>query len=415
MCKEFWVRCLAVTALLITMLFFYFAPGSSLATPTPVSSVGGQTSTTKLANCWIKADDTTLVTTQVNSGTHLIFLPLVFKNYLSCDHVIEQTVAVANGLTNYSDVRPGDTVCIAAGTRGDLLLRNFQGTAEDPITFINAGGQAVINSNTSHGILVQNSRFFRLTGSGANDIEYGIKIVNSTNGGVQVGYRSSDFEIDHIEVSGVGGAGISAKTEAVCSDGSTNDYDYDADGTKLGDLDDVVNRNNFTQYNFVFHDNYVHDIGTVAFYIGSSFYQGRRISCGSGPETVYAPVIIGVSVYNNRIANTGTDGMQVGSAIDNCSIYHNEILRDSQANEPYQQSGIMNNLGSVCNIYSNFIKDGGGPGIFVQGNGGNIIYNNVIVNAGQNKSLGNNCGDGIIVVNGSNPGNSIYVVIPTDR
>ena len=207
------------------------------------------------------------------------------------------------------------------------------------------------------------------------------------------------------------GAGISSKTKAVCSDGSTNDYDYDGDGITRGDLDDVVNRDTFTQFESVFHDNYVHNVGTEGLYIGSSFYSvGKEVRCDSGAETVYDPVLEGVDIYNNRIADTGWDGIQVGSATQRCAIHHNRIRKDSRAEQRYQRSGVMNNPGSVCNIYSNFIKDGFGPGIYVQGNGGNILYNNVIVNAGQNKDVGSTGGDGIHNRTGSNPGNSVYVL-----
>lgn len=341
-----------------------------------------------------------------------VFFPVIsVAPSVSCDHTIDLNTPVADTRYGYSSVRPGDTVCIAAGNRADLALRNFQGTPENPITFVNFEGQVVIDSRTSHGILIQNSRFFRLTGSGVHGMDYGIKIIRSSGPGVDVGYRSSDFEIDHIEISGVGGGAITAKTRAVCSDGSSNDYDYDGDGIKLGDLDDVVNRSNFIQVNSVFHDNYIHDVSTVGFYVGSSFYtEGKRLSCNSGQEIVYDPVVKGVRVYNNVLADLGRDGIQVGSATEDCEIHHNQVFRDSQANVAFQQSGVMNNPGSVCNIHGNFIKDGGGPGIFVQGNGGNIVYNNVIVNAGQNQPVGGSGGNGIAVFDGSNPGNSVYVM-----
>jgi parallel beta-helix repeat protein len=399
---------LGVVTLLITLLFFCFVSDSSLATPTFSPSPAKQPPSDQSGAF---GDAISRSRTQTDSTSYSIFLPSVTHNYIDCDHIIGRTVSVADARSNYSDVKPGSTVCIAAGSRGDLLLRNFQGTAESPITFINFEGQVVIDSDTSHGILIQNSRFFRLTGTGITGLEYGIKIIHSTNAGVQIGYKSSDFEIAHIEVGNVGGAGFSAKTKATCSDGSTNDYDYDADGNEQGDLDDVVNRDIFTQYNSVFHNNYVHNVGSVAFYIGSSFYmEGREVSCRDGSETVYDPVIEGVSVYDNKVTDTGSDGIQVGSAIKNCNIHHNVILRDSQDNKPSQQSGVMNNPGSVCNIYNNLIQDGGGPGIYVQGHGGNIIFNNVIVNAGQNKPIGSNGGDGIVVFNGSNPGSSIYIL-----
>ncbi|MFZ5917463.1 MAG: right-handed parallel beta-helix repeat-containing protein [Chloroflexota bacterium] len=396
---------LAVSALLIAIPFFTLVSSFSSAAPLLVPSEN-----TLSRDEQSDADHRALKPAQAEPGSHRVYLPLLSKNFLSCDHVIETWLSTADGRTNYAAVQAGDTVCIAAGTRGDLKLQNFEGTAENPIVFVNAGGPVIIASDTSHGILFQNSRHFRLTGTGIHDIEYGIRIVSSTNVGVQAAYKSSDFEIDHIEVSGASGAGIMAKTKAVCSDGSTNDYDYDFDGIIRGDLDDVVNRSNFTTRNLRVHDNYIHSVGAEGFYIGSSHYGGKEASCSGNVEMLYPPVLQSVSIFDNRIIDAGWDGIQVGSAIQDCNIHHNDILRDSRANELYQQSGIMNNPGSVCNIYSNHIQDGGGPGIFVQGNGGNIIYNNVIVNAGQNEPLDSRTGNGITVYTGSNTGNNIYVL-----
>lgn len=353
---------------------------------------------------WFSAPAT--VEAEISGGDHSVTSSLAGADV--CDHTIGLTVSLADGRANYADVKPGDTVCIAAGTRNGLVLRNFEGTAEKPITFINFGGQVVVNSTTSRGILFATSRFFRLTGSGSEGISYGIKVIKSTSVGVSVGYKSSDFEVDHIEIADVTNAGIAAKTEAVCSDGSISDwsYDYDGDGTRAGDLDDVVNRDNFTQYNSIFHDNYIHNVGTEGFYVGSSFYQGKDVGCASGTETVYAPLLRGVKVYNNIVEDTGWDGIQVGSAVEDCNIHHNKVYRDSQAKVQYQQTGIINARGSVCNIYNNLIKDGGGTGIYLQGNGGNKIYNNLIINPGRNEYATG--GVGIGIATGSNPGNSIY-------
>ncbi|MFQ5612349.1 MAG: right-handed parallel beta-helix repeat-containing protein [Anaerolineae bacterium] len=328
----------------------------------------------------------------------------------TCDHTIGLTVSKADGRTNYAAVQPGDTVCLAAGSRNGLVLRNFFGSPDNPITFINAGGQVVFNSSASHGILVQNSRFFHLSGSGSEGIHFGLKVTSSTQDGISIGYKSSDFELDHIEISGVPGVGIAAKTEGTCSDGSTNDYDYDGDGMIHKDPDDAVNRDTFIQYDTVIHSNYIHDVGTEGFYIGSSLYsRGWERSCDSGPETVYPPLLRRVHLFDNIVTDTGWDAIQVGSATEHCEIYGNRVLRDGQAGLSDQESGIMSNPGSACHIYNNFIKDGGGPGIYLQGNGGNEVYNNVIVNAGQNKPLGNNSGDGITIFTGSNPGNGVRV------
>lgn len=340
---------------------------------------------------------------QSGAYSHTVYLPLISSD--PCDHWIGLNISIADNRTDYAAVSPGDTVCVMAGTRNSLYLRNFQGTSERPITFVNFGGQVIVREL---GILIQNSQHLRLTGSGDSGIEYGFKITGTSARGLAIVNKSSDFEIDHVEVTGVPHSGIYVNTHSTCSDGSTSDsraYDYDGDGFKIGDLDDVINRSKFTIYNSVLHDNYIHDVGTEGIYVGSSFYSaGSVLDCASGSERVYDPVVVGVYIYDNRVQNTGWDGIQAGSAIEKCDIHHNTIYQDSLANEPGQRSGIMNNPGSVCNLYNNLIKDGGGPGIYIQGNGGNRIFNNVIVNAGRN-----GIGSGIDIHAGTNTGNSIYV------
>src|SRR5687767_9685313 len=58
----------------------------------------------------------------------------------ACKYVIGLGISTANARTNYAAVKPGDTVCIAAGSRSSLTLQNFQGAAGNPIIFINSGG-----------------------------------------------------------------------------------------------------------------------------------------------------------------------------------------------------------------------------------------------------------------------------------
>ena len=301
----------------------------------------------------------------------------------TCDHVISSDISTADARKNYANVSPGDTVCIEAGTRSALRLRNFEGTADKPITFINSGGKAIFSSTSWYGVLIQNSQYFRFTGTGSEDT-YGFKVSRSQTHGIRVGWKSENFEIDHVEITGTGGTGISTQTNGVCSDGSTNDFDFDNDGTYTNDKDDVVNRDNFTQRNSVFHHNYLHNIGTEGFYLGSSFFgQEKTVSCASGNERIYNPVLHGVHVYDNVIEDTGWDAVQVGSATADCTIHHNKIYRDSLDNVKWQHAGIRNNFGSTCHIYNNLVKDSGRQGIFVDGYGGNQVYNNIIVNAGR--------------------------------
>ena len=171
---------------------------------------------------------------------------------------------------------------------------------------------------------------------------------------------------------------------------------------------DAVNRDNFTQYNTVIHDNYFHDSEAEGFYIGGASYEtGQTLACPGGEELVFPPELRGVEVYNNIVENAGWEGIEVKSAIEACNIHHNRVTN-------YTTQGVVDNggialaHGSVCNIYNNFIKDGKGAGIEVTGYGGNKVYNNVIINAGKGQ-LGNHSGAGIIVSNTGNPDNNVYV------
>jgi hypothetical protein len=330
-----------------------------------------------------------------------ILRPEMVYGAVNCDFTISTNRTTADARIDYTSVGPGDTVCIVAGSRSVLNLKNFRGADNDPITFINSGGQVVISSSGSNGIAVHNSQHIRITGTGVSGYQYGIKIIRSAGVGINAGHKSSNLEIDHVEVTGADGQGITAKTEPVCSDGSTTDwkaYDYDNDGITGNDKDDVVNRSNFTQYDTRVHDNYIHDVGTEALYIGGSFYSdGVVLSCNSGSERVYEPVLRGVRVFNNTIKNTGWDGGGVGSAVEDCEVYQNHTEATGLKKRLYQEVGWDIKTGSECDSYNNWVKDSGATGISIFANRGNRIYNNVIINAGVNKTTGNNEGNGITI------------------
>jgi hypothetical protein len=309
---------------------------------------------------------------------------------LSCDHIIGQKVYMADGRTNYSLVRPGQTVCISAGSRGYLTLQNFEGTASSPILFVNYGGLVLLNTPASGGgfaITVKNSRYFRLTGTGDSAYEYGIKVDGPYSMGVKAGQKSSDMEIDHIEVANTTINGIRANTHSTCSDGSNNDYDYDGDGKKAYDLDDVVTKENFTQYNTKLHDNFLHDIGQEGFYVGynrtvyAPYAQGSPSNCATPPTEPLNPVLKNVWIYSNLIQRTGTASVTVKGTPENCSIYSNRIYQSSTAFSQGQEGGIHLNLNAHCDVYNNFIKDSVAAGIIAAGTGGKI-FNNIIVNSG---------------------------------
>ena len=282
-----------------------------------------------------------------------------------CDHTIPLG---QDGVTGPElGVAAGDVVCVEAGERPFLTIDDFVGTEQAPITIINCGGQVrIANSDRGYGIRIEGSSFFHLTGTGDAAVEYGFDVSASRNGpdysgsGVPVGGLSSDYEIDHLEVHHTGFAGFVLKTESRC-DGSAN----------LG---------NFVQRNTHVHHTYVHDTGGEAFYVGSTGYGGRDFDCDGQTVTLYPHEHDGVFLHDNRIEDTGWDGLQVGVTPRNCEVYRNAIARVGRtATDPVQTRGIQIGGASACRIYDNLLVDGPTIGIFVLGAADTLIQNNVVV------------------------------------
>jgi hypothetical protein len=265
----------------------------------------------------------------------------------------------------YNRLGPGDTLFFQGGDKQYLQLKNFRGDSRLPIVFINLNGMVTINTNWYYGIVLNNCRYVRLTGTGDTRYFYGFMVSRVAGGaGLSIGELSSDVEVDHIYIANTSIAGVYAKTDPDCT------------------LTSV--RSNFTQYNTVFHDNYFSNTGNEGMYIGSSFYSGETITC-NGKDTVVLPSVLkGVRVYNNIVKYSGWDGIQVGSATTDCLILNNLVMYDSQAGVNFQMSGILIGGGSDCDCYNNYIYKGKGDAIESLGLGNYKIYNNVIVNPGWN-------------------------------
>ncbi len=265
--------------------------------------------------------------------------------------------------STFKDILPGDTVCLQAGNWNYIQLKNFHGTANKPIVFINSGGTVIINTDHFVGIKIGNCSHIVFTGNGDPQAPYGFRILKVSKGaGMGIDDYSTDIEVAHVEISNTLLGGVYAKTDPTC--------------TNLG-----ATRGKFVMRNFSFHDNYIHDVAEEGLYIGNSHYTGLYLS--SCDTTVYPHALKGVFIYNNLVENTGWDGIQVSSADSNCQIHDNHINFDSQAGITYQMSGILIGGGSVCKTYNNTITNGLGDGIDVFGMGNFNIFNNLIVNAGK--------------------------------
>ncbi|WP_079687727.1 PKD domain-containing protein [Ohtaekwangia koreensis] len=284
----------------------------------------------------------------------------------NCKYTIKLSETNVDGKS--LSIKPGDVVCIQAGTRGVLRLANFQGTASNPIIIQNCGGLVNIeNTDKNYAVWVSTSRYFKITGTGGGSSAYGIRCKTTKDGSnaLVVSDLSSDVEIDHVEVAGSGFSGIMAKTDPRC--------------------DLTANRGRFTMYNVSVHDNYVHDVKGEGLYIGNSFYDGWTGNSSCNGTTLYPHDIIGCKIYKNVIKRTGAEGIQVGAASSGCAIYNNSVEffgQDPFAN--YQNNGIQIGLGTGGLLYNNIVKTGPGNGILIQGKGDNKIFNNIVVGAGSN-------------------------------
>ncbi|MCD4773202.1 MAG: right-handed parallel beta-helix repeat-containing protein [Bacteroidales bacterium] len=293
----------------------------------------------------------------------LLFLTAKHNFSQNCDHLISSGTTLVDGT---GLIYPGDTVCLQAGQKDYLLLRNIHGTEEQPVVILNKDGKVVIDTDHFYGIKFAACSFVKFSGNGSEANQYGILVSRVENGaGISVDNKSTNIEIEYTEISNTLISGIVAKTEP----------------DPYGDCTFPAVRDSFTMYNIIIHDNYLHNIGNEGMYIGSSKYTGQEIyHCDT---TVLPHVLMGVKVYNNILENIGWDGIQVSSAVSDCEIFGNYIFHDSNEEEQWQMSGILIGGGSNCDCYNNTIIDGKGDGIDLLGLGDNRIFNNLIVNPGK--------------------------------
>ena len=286
----------------------------------------------------------------------------------ACDHVIAPGTGVVDGIA--LDVQPGDTVCVMAGEYEFIRFQAIRGTAEERVTILNCGGLVrLYNTDRAYGLVVEaESRHFHLTGTGDPSLDYGFDVsapdVDPWPGvGLALGGKSTNFEVDHIEVHDTGFAGVTAKTDPVC-DGSAD-------------------QDRFVQRDVSLHHLYVHDTGGEGFYVGSTQSDGQALRC-DGTDEVHQPHFLeGIHLHHNLIERTGWDGLQVGMARADCSVYANTIIDVGGALEEYQQQGIQIGTYSSCDVYNNRLEDGPAMGVIVLGAGPSRFYNNLIVGFGE--------------------------------
>ena len=256
-------------------------------------------------------------------------------------------------------VNPGDTIFVAAGNRSELHFSNITGTDEKPVIIINRGGKVVINTEKRYAIFFSNSIHFRITGTGSND-KYGIEIASSKSQGLAISEFSSNCEADHLEIHNAGFAGIMAKTDPDCR---RKDLRF------------------FIMKNLSFHDNLIYDTASEGFYVGFSWFPIRPFRCGQD-SILYAHEIHGLRIYSNDLHHTGAEAIQVGSSTRDVKIFCNSIRNYGTENALWQNNGVQIGAGTTGDFFCNYINTGTGDAISFFGGGGNRLYNNLIINAG---------------------------------
>ena len=260
------------------------------------------------------------------------------------------------------NIKPGQTICIRAGTYSSLTFANLTGSSNMPITVQNCGGQVILKgSDNSSGITFYSSQYFSLSGVGDSGYTYGIR-VQQTSGGVaavNVSNLSTDFTLNHIEITGAGYAGIFAKTDPTC--------------------DPATWRQNFVMRNVSIHDNYIHDIDGKGILIG--FNAGKVTkNCNGGSIEIYPHDSKLLKIYNNRIEKVGSEALIYANA-SNAEVYGNVI---EKAGTKSMAAGVQIGVNAGGEFYNNKISGASGYGLSAIGYlGNNKVYNNIIANSGR--------------------------------
>lgn len=268
-------------------------------------------------------------------------------------------------------VQPGMTLCIRAGYYNTISLLNLKGTAANPITIKNCGGQVVIAGDSYGGMLnVKNSEYFRFTGTGDEATQYGFYIhapyppAFTTRTGANAGTQTRHYSFDHFRIEGVS-IGFYCRVVP-------------------GDEDSLSWHPYWNQGNVTFHDNLVRRTNGEAFYIGhndavdSVMWKGVKIG-------VEPPKFDTVRFYNNITDSTEWDGIQCSGG-QPILMYDNRVTNFGLANVDGQRQGVIVGARSWGAIHNNYIKNGKGIGInstpySPSGSEKLLVYNNVVIGA----------------------------------
>lgn len=269
-----------------------------------------------------------------------------------CDFVLNPPEDPATALFVDGDVlgvKPGQTICLMAGSYKQIRFIRISGAPGSPVTIKNCGGLVQIGDEVNYGRWyatdLVSCRYVRYTGSGDPAYKYGIKMGKSGDSALKIGL-STNNEIDHLEIGNTGFAGILAKS--------------DYRGFPPPDANEMNNLN--------IHDNYIHDTHGEGMYIGETKSPGENMRH--------------LEIWNNVITRTGLESIQVANAVEDIQVHHNVFYAAGLRNVLYQNKGFQIGDNSVGRYYNNFIIGSPSNSMIVMGSGNMEITNNYLAGAG---------------------------------
>jgi len=166
-------------------------------------------------------------------------------------------------------------------------------------------------------------------------------IIRDQQGLVSETYPVNDFEIEYIEISRAGFAGMHIKTER-----------RNPGGIALDNSD-------FPMKNIHIHDNYIHDS------------VGEGIYLGSTSDSKFQHSVSGVLIENNRIVRTGAEAIQAGQLTGN-NVITNNVFGSSGTKwrapfQIYQDSTVQLDLRTGKTLLKNNIIQGAGNNLLIIG------------------------------------------------
>lgn len=206
-----------------------------------------------------------------------------------------------------------DRLYIPAGTYRFMALKNLpRRSADRPLIISNYGGQVKFTGDHYYCISLQGGSGWIFTGkydaAGATGDasypghwngqysdspgRYGIYVDQVRSSGVAVGGGATHFELEYLEISRAGFAGLSIKTD--------NTPDTHMESVSI-------------------HDLYIHDSESEGVYIGNTSKNAHEQHGFSQ-----------LKFYNNRLIRSGTEGPQFSHMGEGVEIHHNVFFLNAQ-------------------------------------------------------------------------------------